>query len=125
MKYVKFIWALPVTLIGCFLLALSCGWTRADRVSGCLMWGFVPRFDWWFPARFSASTLGNIIIVRKYPLPPATMLEEIEHSRQCGVLGGFIIVYYLVGGLLALALYRDWYAFNWFEIMAKRVASGK
>lgn len=126
LEILGFIWALPVTVLGLLLLLVSGGWMGTNRLVGLRFW-FIPRCPWWWPKRFGAMCLGGISFVRftdgYATIPPEgrTAIHEDEHRRQCWIFGPFMIIFYPLACLWALA-YGKPYRANFFEIMARHVA---
>jgi len=126
-----FIWALPVTLIG-FLVVLLCGgWAhRINPQAGLtptLVFALIPRKMWMFPSRLAGVTLGAFILVREVgsvAVGNPLIRHELEHVRQCFILGPFVLVLYPLASFLAWLLYRKLYRGNYFEMMA-RIETGQ
>lgn len=128
LEILAFLWALPVTLVG-FMAVLLCGgwaWSFQFRWQGRLALVMGPRWMWMFPKWVAAVTLGSVILVRDradmeagQQNPSVLLLHELEHVRQCCILGPFMLVLYPLASFLAWLLYRELYRGNYFEIKAR------
>lgn len=128
------LWALPVTLLGLFLLIISRGPFRFVRYKG-LRWYIEPYSIWFLRESSKAMNLGSIVLcqtmlIRRqeialprglavHPDHQATVDHVDEHRRQCYILGPLIIPLWLILSGLALLLYRKGCRANWLEICAR------
>lgn len=134
LEILGFIWALPVTVLGFLLLLASGGWTATSRSVGLRFW-FVPRCPWWWSKRFRAMCLGAVHFSRQGATFAVTiesvdpyegiikagnqiLKHEDEHRRQCWIFGPFMLIFYPLACLWALA-YGKPYRANFFEIAAR------
>jgi hypothetical protein len=108
-----YVWALPNTVIGLVLGALS---AQSPRVAhGVILFDRAPRgFLWAFTrAGWGAITLGHVILSGSR-VEGATLLHELAHVRQASLLGPLFLPAYLT-----LHLFTG-YADNPFETQAVR-----
>jgi len=67
-------------------------------------------------------TLGTIVLFRDLKdadLRSSLVQHEMEHVRQCKILGPFVLVLYPLASFLSWLLYNKLYRGNWYEIMAR------
>ena len=121
----RYAWAAPATAVGLLvaLCALASGAT-AIRREGVLEVGG-GRIGWtisWLPRplRFSAITLGHVVIATDHDVLAICRLHERVHVRQYERWGILFFPLYLGSSLLQLARGRDPYWYNHFEREAYR-----
>lgn len=117
----RYLWALPVTMLGLVLAgaALASG-GRARRVSGVvevhgaaaalLLRRFVP-----LRGGASAMTLGHVVLGRDEGSLERTRAHERAHVLQCERWGPLFIPAYTLASLVAAARGRHYYRDNSFE----------
>lgn len=136
MRYLKYVWALPATVFGllyaCLFSALGYYEWHSKQGDG-LVWiineSKMP--DWlknmW--KGWGGQTIGQVVVVRYSPENGGEHLleHELDHVRQCLVLGPFQpIAYFVTSMLIAIALPEcDPYHDNPFELNARLAADKK
>jgi hypothetical protein len=126
MPSLKYLWALPNTLLGLLLVPptlLSGG--RAAVVDGVLevhgaLVAALLRYAIPLPGGAAAMTLGHVVIARDRQVLEATRTHERVHVRQCERWGPAFIPAYLVAGAWAWLRGDDAYHGNYFEREAYR-----
>jgi len=123
LEILGFIWALPVTLIGLVLVLISGGGEFCSyRPRYPLRWEIHPRWPWWM---FMAGVgMGAFVFLKGDISSDQLRIHELEHTRQCFILGPFVLVLYPLFSLVSLVCYGSIYKLNWLEIMA-RVKDGR
>jgi hypothetical protein len=120
-RVLRYTWAAPTTLVGLVagLLTLCTG-GRVQRRRGALE--FHGGFARWLAdrCRFSAMTLGHVIIGRDPWCLAFCRDHEQAHVRQVERWGIAFLPAYLVASLLAWLRGADYYRDNWFERDARR-----
>lgn len=114
-------WTAPTTLVGLTAGALTLMTRgRVERRLGTLE--FHGGFSRWLAerGRFSAMTLGHVIIGRDERCLDACREHEQAHVRQAERWGGAFIPAYLVASVWAWSRGRHYYLDNWFEVDARR-----
>jgi hypothetical protein len=114
-------WTAPTTLVGLTAGVLTlCTRGRVQRRQGALE--FHGGFSRWLAERwkFSAMTLGHVIIGRDERCLDACREHEQAHVRQAERWGGAFIPAYLLASVWAWSRGRHYYLDNWFEIDARR-----
>ncbi len=117
----RYAWAAPTTLVGLLAGALTlCSGGRVQRRSGALE--FHGGFSTWLAGRrrFSAMTLGHVIIGRDADSLDFCREHEQAHVRQVERWGALFIPAYLAASLLAWYRGGHYYFDNWFERDARR-----
>ena len=126
MVCIRYLWALPNTVLGLALLPLLvASGGHVQVVNGVLeLHGGVVT---WLLRRLVplgggalALTLGHVVLGRDRPTLAATRGHERAHVRQCERWGPVFIPAYLAAGAWALIRGRDAYAANYFERQARR-----
>jgi hypothetical protein len=133
MKFLRYIWALPNTLLGLLFLPLAVltkGGVQA--VGGVLeIYGgfvsFVLRH--FIPPRgeVAALTLGHVVLGRDKNSLAASRLHERAHVRQYEVFGPAFLFVYLAASILAMIRGEGAYQGNYLEKKAmqrEKVSSG-
>ena len=121
----KYTWAAPTTFVGVLAGALTlCTGGHVQKCQGTLE--FHGGFSQWLADRwrFSAMTLGHIIIGRDEPSLDFCRKHEQAHVRQVEIWGPAFIPVYLFASLVAWLQGKHYYRDNWFELDARR-ASGE
>jgi hypothetical protein len=122
--WIRYLWALPNTILGLLFLPLVVltrgrmrvvdgvlelhGWLVSSLLSRC-----VP-----LPGGAAAITLGHVVLGRDENALCATRQHERVHVRQCEVWGPAFIPAYLAGAAWAFVTGRGAYAGNYFERQA-------
>jgi hypothetical protein len=128
MTVLRYLWALPNTLIGLvfvpFVLMAKGHASVVDGVvelHGPLLDVLLRRC---IPIRGGASaiTLGHVVLGRDQRCLDATRRHERVHVRQCEVWGAVFIPVYLLASLWAVMTGRGAYQGNYFEREAFRQA---
>ena len=124
-RFLKYVWALPNTLLGLLVVPLaflSGGTTR--RVAGVLE--IHGRGVAWLLRRViplkggaSALTLGHVVVGRNESDLVRTRTHERAHVRQAERWGPLFIPAYLIAGLVAFAKGGNAYRDNYFERQAR------
>ncbi len=120
LRLVKYIWALPNSILGIILgLAVFCLGGRARFSSGALEFygGLFERLIKKAPAffRFEAFTLGHVVIgINKVQLESGREHEHV-HIRQYERWGPFFLPAYAISSLWQIARRRRSYRDNIFE----------
>ncbi len=114
MKPLRYLWALPWSLVGA---ALSVFFDRRFVVDGVLLaegarWP--GRFGW----RYRAITFGHVVLAVD-DLDPETMDHEMVHVRQYERWGLLFVPAYLIASLSALLRGDHHYRENRFEVAAR------
>jgi hypothetical protein len=120
-RTVAYAWASPTTLVGLTAGVLTlCSGGKAQWRQGALE--FHGGFSRWFAERqrFSAMTLGHVIIGRDPRALDACRDHEQAHVRQVERWGAAFIPAYLFASFWAWKCGRHYYLDNWFEIDARR-----
>ena len=126
LRFVRYLWSLPTTLLGLPFLALSfLGGGRVRIVDGVLETH--GRAVSWFlrhavplSGGARAMTLGHIILGRDQASLDETRAHERVHVAQCERWGPLFVPAYLLASFAALVRGRDPYRGNGFEIAAYR-----
>jgi hypothetical protein len=117
----RYCWAAPTTAIGLVAGGLTlCSGGRVQRRRGALE--FHGGFARWLAdrRRFSAMTLGHVIIGRDPDCLEFCREHEQAHVRQVERWGAAFIPAYLIASLLAWRQGGHYYHDNWFERDARR-----
>jgi hypothetical protein len=121
MKFLRYIWALPYTLLG-FLFIPFTFFTKGSMqiIGGELeLHGRVISFilKHCLPVRgeVAALTLGHVILGRDRETLLASRWHERAHVRQYEILGPFFIFVYLAASLWALVRGKGAYQGNYLE----------
>jgi len=123
---VRYIWALPNTLVGLLVaVPLLLGGDRVQRAGRvCEVHGRLSR---WVLKRLipleggaAAITFGHLVIGCDQDALDATRTHELAHVRQCEVWGPLFIPAYLIAALWGYARYGCAYEHNYFERQARR-----
>jgi hypothetical protein len=117
----RYAWAAPTTLVGVLAGALTlCTGGRAQIRRGTLE--FHGGFALWFATtcRFSAMTLGHVIIGRDTCCLTRCRDHEQAHVRQVERWGPIFIPAYLLASAVAWWQGGDYYLDNYFERDARR-----
>lgn len=120
-QVVRYLWALPVTLLGVGLAAvalLSGGRARREAgvleahggIAAVLLRRFVP-----LRGGASAMTLGHVVLGRDAGCLERTRDHERAHVRQCERWGVLFIPAYALASFVAAARGRHYYRDNVFE----------
>jgi hypothetical protein len=120
-RSLAYAWAAPTTLVGLTAGALTlCTGGRVQRQRGVLE--FHGGFSRWLARswKFSAMTLGHVIIGHDADCLDACREHELAHVRQAERWGGAFIPAYLAASAWAWSRGRHYYLDNWFEIDARR-----
>ena len=124
------IWCGPATLIGLAYVAFcsAMGWYQWHaRFAHGLIWHVRPvapvwLLRWW--AKRGGHTIGQVVVLAPWATL-RTVVHELEHVRQCRVLGPFALVYGVIWLTIKVACPRsDAYHDNPLEREARR-ASGE
>jgi len=125
MRPMRYLWALPNTVLGLLVVAVAIlGGDRARRVSGVLeahgrtLDSLLRRF----PIRGGASamTLGHVVLGRDQVCLDRTRGHERVHVRQYELWGPLFLPAYCLSSLIAALRGRDFYRDNVFEREAFR-----
>ena len=130
LRLLRYVWAAPYTLLGVALGALAMAFgARARRHFGVLEFSggrigaLIARLP--EPLRFSAMTLGHVILaVDRFALS-ALRLHERVHVRQYERWGPLFLPAYLLSSLLQLLRGRNPYRENHFERQAYAAAPSR
>ena len=117
----KYTWAAPTTMVGLVAGALTlCSGGRVQRRRGALE--FHGGFSSWLADRwrFSAMTLGHVIVGRDAWCLEFCREHEQAHVRQVERWGPAFIPAYLLASVLAWRRGEHYYRDNWFERDARR-----
>lgn len=120
-RFFKYTWAAPTTLVGLLAGAFTlCSGGQVQRREGALE--FHGGFARWLAdrCRFSAMTLGHVIIGRDRLCLEFCREHEQAHVRQVERWGPAFIPAYLLASLLAWRRGEHYYRDNWFERDARR-----
>ncbi len=120
-RILRYSWAAPTTVIGLVAGALTmCSGGRVQRRCGALE--FHGGFSSWMADRFrfSAMTLGHVIVGRDAQALDFCREHEQAHVRQVERWGALFIPAYLAASLLAWHRGGHYYFDNWFERDARR-----
>jgi hypothetical protein len=117
---VRYLWALPATLVGLLLAALAlCLGATIRRVEGCIevAGGRLARLLTLLPAsmRFAAIAFGHVIIGTDHDLLRRVRRHEHVHVRQYERWGVLFFPLYAGSSLVQLLRGRDPYRDNCFE----------
>lgn len=129
MRPLRYLWALPTSLLGApfIAIALASG-GRVEIVNGVLEvhGGVLASFLRACPlgaGGASAMTLGHVVLGRDCECLAATRQHERAHVRQCERWGPAFIPAYLAAGLWAAMRGKGAYHGNYFERQARAEAS--
>jgi hypothetical protein len=128
---IRYLWALPNTLIGLLLVPtamLPRG--RMQVIDGVLeahgpVISAVLRHGAPIPNGASAITFGHVVLARDSSSLEATRAHERVHVRQCEIWGPAFIPAYLMAGLWGLITGTGAYTGNYFERQANLSAAGE
>ncbi len=121
LRFVRYTWAAPTTMVGLLAGALTlCTGGRAQVRRGALE--FHGGFARWLLEkwRFSAMTLGHVIIGRDPWCLEFCREHEQAHVRQVERWGAIFIPAYLLASVVAWSRGQDYYLDNYFERDARR-----
>ena len=125
---VRYVWALPNTVVGALLLPLA--WRSGGRIQvvegvieahGPLIASALHRCIP-LPHGASAITFGHIVLACDAAALDATRRHERVHVRQCEVWGPAFIPAYLLAGVWGFVTGAGAYDGNWFERQARAEA---
>jgi hypothetical protein len=130
MIVVRYLWALPATLVGLLFAALAvCAGATARRVEGVLevAGGLLGRIVARFPLsmRFAAIVFGHVIIGTDHALLARVRGHEHVHVRQYERWGVLFFPLYAGSSLVQLLRGRDPYRDNYFEREAYAAEVGR
>jgi len=117
----RFLWALPNTVVGLPLLFVGVFTGGSARVvDGVLeVWGGALTFLLGrcvpVPDGALAMTLGHVVLGQSEHAMEHTRAHERVHVRQCERWGPFFIPAYFLAGLIAILRGGHGYRDNWFE----------
>ncbi|MBI3432255.1 MAG: hypothetical protein HY018_08615 [Hydrogenophilales bacterium] len=129
LRGLRYLWALPVTLIGVLVALVSRGsGGTLQRVEGVLEvaggWpAWVLRRGFPFSGAVAALTLGHVVVGVSLNALTATRAHERAHVRQFERWGVLLLVLYPLAGLLAWVRGGNPYRDNFFEREARAVES--
>ena len=115
LRILRIIWAGPNSIIG---LALGLFFRRWRVARGVLIaegadW---PRKLGW---KYSAMTLGHVVLSVKEPISEQVLEHELVHVRQYETFGPFFLPLYWLASLAAIVRGRHFYRDNLFEAHAR------
>ena len=125
LRLLRYLWALPVTLLGVLLALVSRGSGGSlQRVEGVLEvaggWpAWVLRRGFPFSGAVAAITLGHVVVGVSLNALTATRAHERAHVRQFERWGVLLLVLYPLAGLLAWVRGGNPYQDNLFEREAR------
>ncbi|GHA65078.1 hypothetical protein GCM10009007_01920 [Formosimonas limnophila] len=127
-KLLKYLWALPITVLGLLLLLLALpsrphvARLRIGQTSALCAWG-----GWlssWLRKHplgaMSAASIGHVVIARNARQLCWSGAHELEHVRQTELWGIFMPFAYVLNGLWQLVRGKRFYRDNYFEVAAYR-----
>jgi len=127
---VRYLWALPNTLIGLlFIPTAMLPRGRMQVIDGVLeahgpLIAAMLRHCVPIPSGASAITFGHVVLARDNWSLDATRAHERVHVRQCEIWGPAFIPAYLMAGMWGLMTGTGAYTGNYFERQAKQSARG-
>ena len=115
MKWLRFVWAAPWSLVG---LVLGVGFAHRRRMHGVLLYEGAtwPRRLGW---RYRAITFGHVILCVDL-IDETTLRHELVHVRQYERWGPLFVPAYLIASLSAKARGKHAYCDNHFEVAARK-----
>lgn len=125
LRLLRYLWALPVTLLGVLIALVSRGSGGSlQRVEGVLEveggWpAWVLRRGFPFSGAVAALTLGHVVVGVSLNALMATRAHERAHVRQFERWGVLLLVLYPLAGLLAWVRGGNPYRDNLFEQEAR------
>ena len=125
LRLLRYLWPLPVTLLGMLVASIARGSGGAlQRVDGVLEsaggWpAWVLRRGFPFSGSVAAITLGHVVLGVSLEALTATRAHERAHVRQFERWGVLLLVLYPFAGLLAWVRGGHPYRDNWFEREAR------
>jgi len=125
MKLLRYIWALPNTLLGLVFVPMALfSKARMEIVDGVMEihGGFVSWFlkhCWPTRGYVAALTLGHIVLGYNKELLSAFRRHERAHVRQCEILGPLFLPVYLASSLWSWIRGRGAYQGNYLERKAR------
>lgn len=130
MKFLRYVWALPYTLLGLFFIPFTFFTRGGMQVVGGVLElhgrfiSFILKYC--FPVRGGAAalTLGHVILGRDRETLQASRGHERAHVRQYEILGPFFIFVYLAASLWALIRGDGAYRGNYLEKKAVELENG-
>ena len=129
LRLLRYLWALPVTLLGVLIALVSRGsGGTLRRVEGVLEvasgWpAWVLRRGFPFSGAVAALTLGHVVVGVSFYALTATRAHERAHVRQFERWGVLLLVLYPLAGLLAWVRGGNPYRDNLFEREARAAES--
>src|SRR5688572_31775444 len=123
---VRYLWALPNTLIGLLFVPTAMLPRGRLQVIGGVLEAHGPfiaamlRHCVPIPSGASAITFGHVVLARDSWSLDATRAHERVHVRQCEIWGPAFLPAYLIAGLWALVNGTGAYTGNYFERHSKR-----
>jgi hypothetical protein len=120
MRWLRYVWAGPATLVGLAVAFALLRRGRAAVIDGVVE-AHSPLLDWAlgrltpFAAGAAAMTLGHVVIGRSARALDATRAHERVHVRQYEVWGPLFIPAYFAASMYAIARGRHPYFDNVFE----------
>jgi hypothetical protein len=120
-RLVRYVWAVPNTLLGALLL--PCAWLPDGRVRVVdgVVEAHAPLLSWvlrhcvLIPGGAAAITFGHIVLGRDARSLHETRAHERVHVRQYEIWGPAFIPAYLIASLWAALTGAGAYTGNWFE----------
>lgn len=107
MQYLKYLWALPCTLIGFLLFLISIPRKIIKRDD---MFIGMARKTWFLPKNIIAITFGNLVIYSSnFTLDARTITHESMHVKQYMRYGILFYLFYLIEFLIGYYKYHNWY----------------
>ena len=128
MPFMRYLWALPNTLLGLlFVPAAILRHGQLQIVGGVLeahgpLISAILQHCVPLPGGASAITFGHVVLARDQWTMEATRAHERVHVRQCEIWGPAFIPAYLIAGLWGLVTGAGAYAGNYFERQAQQRA---
>lgn len=121
MKFLRYIWALPYTLLGLLFIPFTFFTKGGMQIIGGVLElhgrfiSFVLKHCLPVSGGAAALTLGHVVLGRDRETLDASRSHEREHVRQYEMLGPFFIFVYLGAALWALVRGKGAYQGNYLE----------
>jgi hypothetical protein len=115
LRLARYLWAGLYSLVGLLFLPFF----KRARVTRGVVLGEGAEWPGKLGWRYSAITLGHVVLSTREQISQETFEHELVHVRQYERWGPLFIPAYLVASLVALIKRRHYYKDNFFEAQAR------